>query len=63
MTEFYSTVTVEWGDNNETVEWGCNNHEALNTSEYIQKVKDQYKEEFGITLNDSNITDIKEEVN
>ena len=51
MTEFTSTVTVEWGGNN---------HEASNIPEYIQKVKDQYKEEYGITINDSDITDIKE---
>tara|TARA_R100000742_G_C4269740_1_gene88308 strand:+ start:1051 stop:1215 length:165 start_codon:yes stop_codon:yes gene_type:complete len=54
MTEFNSTVTVEWGGNN---------HEASTITEYMQKVKDQYKEEFGITLNDSDITDIEEEVN
>tara|TARA_B100001029_G_scaffold172635_1_gene170594 strand:+ start:94 stop:255 length:162 start_codon:yes stop_codon:yes gene_type:complete len=51
MTEFTSTVTVKWG---------YNNHEASNIPEYIQKVKDQYKEEYGITINDSDITDIEE---
>ena len=51
MKEFNSIVTLEMG---------FNNHEALNKKEYIQKVKDQYKEKFGLTLNDSEITDIEE---
>lgn len=49
--EYQSTITVSWG---------CNNHEAKSKKEYIQKVKDQFHEEFGIHLTDNEITDIEQ---
>ena len=52
MTKVYqSTITVSWG---------CNNHEAKSKKEYIQKVKDQFYEDFGIHLTDDEITDIEQ---
>tara|TARA_Y100000114_G_C11544498_1_gene224189 strand:- start:352 stop:516 length:165 start_codon:yes stop_codon:yes gene_type:complete len=51
IKEYQSTITVSWG---------CNNHEAKSKEEYIQKVKDQFYEEFGIHLTDNEITDIEQ---
>ena len=46
MKEFTSTVTVEWS---------ANNHYAVDKQDYINKVKEQYRECYGISLNDSEI--------
>tara|TARA_Y100000766_G_C18900942_1_gene603365 strand:- start:324 stop:491 length:168 start_codon:yes stop_codon:yes gene_type:complete len=41
------------------IEWGCNNHEAKSKDDYIEKVKNQYHEQYGISLDPTEITQIK----
>lgn len=48
---FYSNVTVSFGGNE---------FEAKNKKDYIQKVKESFYQEFGLDLEDSEITDIEE---
>ena len=50
MQEYTSTIKLEIG---------CNNLEAKNKEEYIQKLKDQFYEEYGIDLSDNEITEIQ----
>ena len=50
MKEFTSTIKIEIG---------CNNLEAKNKEEYIEKLKDQFYEDFNIELSDSEITQIE----
>ena len=52
MNEYYCAVNICWAGNN---------FEAKNKEEYIQKVKDSFKEEFGITIVDDEIKDITKE--
>ncbi len=49
MIEYTSVVKLEFG---------CNNFEAKSKNDYIQKVKNSFKEEFNIDLKDSEITEI-----
>jgi len=51
MKTFYSNVTVSFGGNG---------FQAKNKKDYIQKVKESFYEEFGLDLEDSEITDIEE---
>jgi len=51
MKTFYSNVTVSFGGNG---------FEAKNKSDYIKKVKESFYQEFGLELEDSEITDIEE---
>tara|TARA_B100000287_G_C20465204_1_gene714974 strand:+ start:443 stop:628 length:186 start_codon:yes stop_codon:yes gene_type:complete len=44
-----------------TIVFDINNHEANSKEEYIQKLKDQYEECYGIYLHDHEITMIEEE--
>lgn len=41
------------------LEFGCNNFEAKSKKEYIEKVKNSFKEEFNIHLTNKEITEIK----
>ena len=41
------------------LEFGCNNFEANSKKEYIQKVKNSFKEEFNIHLTNKEITEIE----
>ena len=50
MNEYHCVVKIEWG---------CNNHEAKNKEDYIEKVKDQYYELYGISLDREEITQIE----
>tara|TARA_R100001594_G_scaffold30570_1_gene57136 strand:- start:4910 stop:5170 length:261 start_codon:yes stop_codon:yes gene_type:complete len=43
------------------IEWSGNNHEAENKEDYIKKVKDQFYEEYGIDLADTEITEVEED--
>ena len=43
------------------LEFGGNQFEAKNKKDYIKKVKESFIEEFGITLDDSEIINIKGE--
>ena len=52
MKQFTSKVTIVFD---------INNHEANSKEEYIQKLKDQYEESYGIFLHDYEITEIEEE--
>ena len=52
MKQFTSTVTIVFD---------INNHEANSKEEYIQMLKDQYEESYGIFLQDDEITEIQEE--
>ena len=52
MKQFTSKVTIVFD---------INNHEANSKKEYIQKLKDQYEESYGIFLHDDEITMIEEE--
>ena len=52
MKEYTSEINI-W--------FGGNNHEAKNKEEYIQKVKDQFWEDFGIKLTNAEITNITEQ--
>ena len=49
MDEYYCDVVVKWGGNN---------FEATSKKEYIQKVKESFKEEFSIGLADEEIINI-----
>tara|TARA_B100001013_G_C24583839_1_gene431795 strand:+ start:363 stop:542 length:180 start_codon:yes stop_codon:yes gene_type:complete len=49
MDEYYCDVVVKWGGNN---------FDAPSKKEYRQKVKDSFKEEFGIDLVDDEIINI-----
>ena len=51
MKEYTSEINI-W--------FGGNNHEAKNKEQYIQKVKDQFWEDFGIKLANAEITNITE---
>jgi hypothetical protein len=51
MKTFYSNVTIKFG---------MNPFEARNKKDYIQMVKDSFHEEYGIDLQDYEITDIQE---
>ena len=51
MKTFYSNVTVSFGGNE---------FKAKNKSDYIKKVKESFYQEFGLELEDSEITDIEE---
>lgn len=51
MKTFYSNVTVSFGGNE---------FKAKDKKDYIQKVKDSFYQEFGLDLEDSEITDIEE---
>ena len=42
------------------LEFGCNNFEANSKKEYIQKVKNSFKEEMNIHLTSEEITEIGE---
>lgn len=50
MKEYTSTVTVTWS---------INNHEASSEEDYRDKVKDQFYDEYGITLSDYEIKDVE----
>ena len=50
MKEYTSVVKLEFG---------CNNFEAKSKNDYIQKVKNSFKEEYDIRLADEEITEIK----
>ena len=50
MKEYTSVVKLEFG---------CNNFEANSKKEYIQKVKNSFKEEFNIHLTSKEITEIE----
>ena len=52
MRNFSSTVVVKWA--NETLE-------AEDKEDYINSIKEQFLEEYGINLSDNNIQDIVEE--
>ena len=41
------------------LEFSCNNFEANSKKEYIQKVKNSFKEEFNIHLTNKEITEIE----
>ena len=41
------------------LEFGCNNFEAKSKKEYIEKVKNSFKEEFNIHLTNKEITEIE----
>jgi|TARA_Y100000356_G_scaffold88140_1_gene73686 hypothetical protein len=51
MKEYTSEIKIVFGGNN---------HQAENKEEYIKKVKDQFREEFGMELLDQEITNITE---
>ena len=51
MKEYTSNVTVTWS---------INNHEASSKQDYRDRVKDQFYDEYGITLSDDEIKDIEE---
>lgn len=51
MKEYTSTVTVVFS---------LNYNEAQSKEEYIQKVKDQFSEQYEIDLMDCEITDVEE---
>ena len=51
MKEYTSVVKLEFG---------CNNFEVKSKNDYIQKVKNCFKEEFNIHLADEEITEIKQ---
>lgn len=42
------------------IEWSGNNHEAENKEDYINKVIEQFYEEFNIELSPSEISEIEE---
>ena len=50
MKEYTSTITVTWS---------INNHEASSKQDYIDRVKEQFYDEYGITLSDDEIKDIE----
>ena len=50
MKEYSSDITISFGGNN---------HQAKNKKEYLKKVKDQFYEDFGIKLEDEEITNIQ----
>lgn len=52
MKKFSSNIVIQFGGNFTT---------AKNKQEYVQKVKDSIYNEFGIELQDNEITDIKYE--
>ena len=41
------------------LEFGCNNFEAKSKKEYIEKVRNSFKEEFNIHLTNKEITEIE----
>ena len=41
------------------LEFGCNNFEANSKKEYIEKVRNSFKEEFNIHLTNKEITEIE----
>ena len=41
------------------LEFGCNNFEANSKKEYIEKVRNSFKEEFNIYLTNKEITEIE----
>ena len=41
------------------LEFGCNNFEAKSKKEYIEKVRNSFKEEFNIYLTNKEITEIE----
>ncbi len=43
-----------------TLEFSCNNHTASSKENYINLLKQQYLEQYNITLEDQEITEIKE---
>mgnify|MGYP003625627600 CR=1 len=43
-----------------TVTWSINNHRATSKEEYIETLKLQFKEDFDIYLEDSEITHVQE---
>lgn len=51
MKEYYSNITLKFSGNN---------IEAENKEEYIQILKEQFLEEYGIFLNDNEIEIIEE---
>ena len=51
MKEYYSNITIKFGGNN---------IQAENKEEYIQILKEQFLEEYGIFLNDNEIEIIEE---
>ena len=51
MKEYTSTITVTWS---------LNNHEASSEQEYRDRVKDQFYDEYGISLSDDEIKDVEE---
>lgn len=50
LNEYTSTITVSFA---------INNHEAVSKEHYIEILKLQFKEEYGIDLMDSEITEIE----
>lgn len=52
MRSYSSTVRVTWGNGP---------LEAKNKRDYIEKIKEQFLEEYGINLIDDEIQDIREE--
>jgi hypothetical protein len=51
MKTYTSTIKIEWSGNN---------HEAENKEDYINKVIEQFYEEFNIKLSPSEISEIEE---
>ena len=51
MKEYTSTITVTWS---------INNHEASSEEDYRDKVKDQFYDQYGITLSDDEIKDVED---
>lgn len=45
---------------NITLRYGGNNHEATSVEDYKKKVKEQFYQEMGIKLDDSEISDVQE---
>ena len=45
---------------NITIKFGGNFHQATSESEYIEKLKEAFYENYGIDLEDNDITDIEE---
>jgi alanine-alpha-ketoisovalerate/valine-pyruvate aminotransferase len=49
--EYTSTITVKFS---------LNYHEAESKEDYVEKIKAQFKEEYGLNLMDNEITEIEE---
>ena len=51
MKEFTSTVTLTFD---------INNHEAIDTNDYIERLKEQYLDLYNLEIKDYEITNIEE---